>query len=369
MISFTEQQTLFGDLSNNTATTNLARAGKLANIEHRYLLQKYFNNEGSFSTTTVGSQSLVTIATLSAAAVSATLTAAWLYHTTVVNVTFSNGDVRPVNVTAGSTAITWTAGLSATATTALAFGGCQFYPAPPNFSKLKTVTITQGNLKWTPSEVLSRAEWDRLNVFPYYSDIPNNFFEYPGGDHGVQVGIYPIPSTTGNLITYNYKFRVPDLSLADVVSTSTLAVTSGASTVTNSAADWVPTTNKALESRWIKIAQNKGDNLWYQIASVDSTSSLTLYQPYQGITVATGTGTVGQMPILMEDFQDMLVWKPLIIYYNSIVKDAEKVKLYEGLYEDKLGQLNSYAGSKTTSVNLRSTAINRNGNLYPQSIG
>lgn len=369
MISFTEASTQYLDLSNNSASTNATRGQKLANIEHRYLLQKYFNNEGSFSTTTVGSQSLVATSTLAQGDTSATLTVAWAYHTTQVNVTFSNGDVRLVQVLYNSTSITWTGGLSDSATTALAFGGCQFYPAPPNFSKLKTVTITQGNLKWTPNEVLSRPEWDRLNVFPYYSDIPVNFFEYPGGDHGVQVGIWPIPSTTGNVITYNYKFRVPDLSIADVASSGTLAVTSGSYTVTSSGTPWTLTTNRSLESRWIQISQTKGDNLWYQIANVDTTSSLTLFQPYQGVTVASGSGTVGQMPLLMEDFQDMLIWKPLIFYFTSIAKDAEKVKLYEGLYADKLAQLQQYAGSKTTSVNLRSTPINRNGNLYPSTIG
>ena len=369
MISFTEASTQYTDLSQNTSTGNVTRGQKLANIEHRYLLQKYFNNEGTFSTTTVGAQNLVATGALSLGATSATLTAPWGYHSTTVNVTFSNGDVRPVQVLYNSTAITWTGGLSSSATTALAFGGCQFYPAPPNFSKLKTVTITQGNLKWIPSEVLSRAEWDRLNVFPLYADIPQNFYEYPGGDHGVQVGIWPIPATTGNLITYNYKFRVPDLSLADVVSTSTLAVTSGSQTVTNSAANWIPTTNRALESRWIQISQPTGDNLWYQISSVDSTSSLTLYQPYQGIIVATGSGTVGQMPLLMEDFQDMLIWKPLIFYYTTIVDKPEKVKEFSELYAEKLEQLQLYSGSKTTSVNLRSTPINRNGNLYPQNIG
>jgi len=83
----------------------------------------------------------------------------------------------------------------------------QYYPLPFNYSKLKTGTVTIGVLKWTPKEIQSRADWDMLNVFPYYADIPNNFFIY-----GRQFGIWPIPSTTGNVISYNYKIRVPDLT-------------------------------------------------------------------------------------------------------------------------------------------------------------
>jgi len=228
MISFTQQQTIYGDLSGNTAASNLTRGAYLANIEHRYLLQKYFNNEGSYTITTVANQ--------------------------------------------------------------------QFYKMPPNYSKLKTVTITIGDLKWTPTEILTRSEWDNLNVFPYYADIPSNYFIYPGGDHGGQIGIWPIPSSNGNTITFNYKFRIPDLSLADY-STGTVAVSNGGTTVTGTGTTWIPTTNAQLESRWIQISQNKGDNLWYQIASVDSTTSLTLYQPYEGINVSGGTYTIGQMPI------------------------------------------------------------------------
>ena len=52
----------------------------------------------------------------------------------------------------------------------------QFYDLPFDFSKNKTDTITTGNLKWTPTEVLTRADWDRLNVFPYYADFPSNYF-------------------------------------------------------------------------------------------------------------------------------------------------------------------------------------------------
>lgn len=368
MISFTEQQTQYGDYTQNATAANLARAGKLANIEHRYLLQKYFNNEGSFQTTTVGAQTLATTGALLAGAITATLSTAWTYHTTTTTVTFSNGDIRQVKFIAGSTAMTWTGGLTAAATTVLAVGALQFYPAPPNFSKLKTVTINVGALKWTPTEVLTREEWDKLNVFPYYSDIPNNFFLYPGGDHGGQIGIFPIPASTGNIITYNYKFRIPDLSIADY-STGTVTVTKGSTAITGAGTTWTPTTNANQESRWIKIAESKGDNLWYQIENISAAGALTLYQPYQGINVSGGSYIIGQMPLLMEDFQDMLIWKPLIFYFSTIVPDPGKTAEFKELYDQKLKQLDEYAGTKTINVNLGRRPMNRNPNLYGQSFG
>ena len=67
-----------------------------------------------------GSGSLTLTAAPASGAMSATLTAVWAGQTTVTqNVTFSNGDVRAVTFKNGSAAITWTTGLSTTATTAI----------------------------------------------------------------------------------------------------------------------------------------------------------------------------------------------------------------------------------------------------------
>ncbi len=134
----------------------------------------------------------------------------------------------------------------------------------------------------------------------------------------------------------------------------------------------MPTTNIQNESRWIQFAQPKGDNLWYQITKVDTTTGITLYQPYQGITVSAavaGTYTIGQMPLLMEDFQDMILYKPLILYFSTIGKDMEKAQEFQKLYDDKLALLEEYAGSNTVQVNLRGTFNSKNPNLYSQSFG
>lgn len=371
MLSYTQLRSTFGKLSLNDSASNLALFDTLANIEHRYLLQKYFNNETTYSITTVGTQSLTMTGSLAVGAVSATLSSPWAFMTTRVNVVFSSGEYRVARVIGGSTFLVWDAPLTETATTAITVS-VQYYPLPPNFSKLKSLTITIGNLQWTPDEIFTTAEWNQLNVFPYYADIPRNFFMYPGGDHGAQVGIWPVPSTTGNVITFSYKFRVPDLSIADYTTPGIASITTKTTAVTGSGTSFIPTTNIQNESRWIQFAQPKGDNLWYQITSVDSTTGLTLYQPYQGITVSTaaaGTYTIGQMPLLMEDFHDMLLYKPLFTYYSSVNKDVQKAGEFKSLYEERLERLNDYSGSNSTNVNLRSHVNTRNPNIYQQSIG
>lgn len=372
MLSYTDLRNQFGTLSQNTDTANLSWFDTFANIEHRYLLQKYYNNETTFSITTVGSQSLTLTAVVAAGDISATLTTAWLYYTTKVQVTFSGGEIRMCNVFKGSTSLTWDAPLTEAGTTAISVGGLQFYPLPPNYSKLKSMTISVGSLQYTPIEILTQQEWDRLNVFPYYGDIPNNFYIFPGGDHGAQVGIWPIPSTTGNVITYKYKFRVPDLSIADYTTPGSITVTKGSVAITGTATSFGVTTNAQNESRWIKFAQPNGDNLWYQISKIDTTTGITLYQPYQGTTISTataGTYTIGQMPILAEDFQDMLLYKPLYTYFSSVNPQPEKAAQFKDLYEERLKLLQEYSGTNTINVNLGRRPQYLNPNLFPQDLG
>lgn len=432
MISFSQLQTLYGTLSQNTSATNLATGAQLMNYEQRYLLQKFFSNEASFTFTTIGSQNLTITGTLAIGATSATLTSAWAYPTCTTQVTFSDGELRNVLFTNNSTAITWTNGLigtnfvlsgglltGATSATLLTFwpyanqstlsqfsdgeqktvtytqnsttiswtggltgpvnntiftsiitvaigvGGVQTYQLPPDYSKLKTGTLTIGNLRWNPTEILTRQEWDNLNVFPYYADIPSNFFIYNN-----QFNFWPIPSTTGNIITFNYQRRIPDLSIVDYTTPGTVSIAQGSTQLTGSSTTFIATVNNVSESRYIQFAQPTGDNLWYQIASVNSSTSITLMSPYQGTSIlGSSTYTIGQMPILMEDFHDMLLWKALVHYFTSIVDNSKKVTEYQEEYDRKLEMLKDYAGSKTVYVNLGRRPIKLNPNLFPQNLG
>lgn len=244
----------------------------------------------------------------------------------------------------------------------------QFYALPYNYSLLKTITITQGSLKWTPTEIFTREDWDRLNVFPYYSDIPNNFFIYNG-----QIGIWPIPSTSANTLTFNYKIRVPDLSFSDYT-TGTVTMSNGSLIVTGSGTGWLanylPVAGSVLNlNLWLKVAAPNGDGNWYQISSIASATSLSLVNLYQGGTKSGATYIIGQMPLLLEDYHDLLVYRPLTIYFNSINHDDNKLKIYQDLYDQGIEKLDSYAGKKTIQVNLRERINSMNPNIFQNNVG
>ncbi len=366
MKTFTTLKSLFTNLSNNTSTDNASLGGQLISDQHRYLIQRFFDNERTYNTVTIGAQDLTLTGSLAANAVSATLSSAWTSISCQQLVVFSNSDQRLVSFVQGSTTIFWQAGLTATATTAISTIGVQAYPIPATVSKIKNDTITVGQLVYTPAPIQSIQEWTQLNAIPYTSDIPNYFYIYNN-----QVNFWPIPSTSGNVITFNYKARTPDLSFADY-STGTLSgIASGSNAITGASTSWNITgtyplnTDLTYFNLFLQITPPKGEGIWYPIDRFLSDTSLLLATPIQNAPSATATSyTIGQLPLLAEDFHDTIVYGALMTYYASIKKDTDKFKMFEGMYQSRLQLLENYAGTKSVNVDLGVQRVPSNPNLY-----
>lgn len=368
--SSTLYPTSFTALAQNNSAENVARAKGLINDQHRYLLQKYFDNERTATTTTIGGASYTLTGTLAIGAITATMTASWTLPTVQQIVNFSGSQSRLCQFTNGSAVITWSDGLTATATTAISTVGVQAYQIPANISKIKDNTINVGQLKFVCTEIMSRVEWDRINFLPYTSDIPAYFFIYNN-----QLNIFPIPATTGNILTFNYKTRVADLSYADYT-TGTLAAAGmvvGSTAVTGLASLWATgatafpqNVDLTFQNLCIRADTPYGDGIWYPIRKFNSDTSLTLVNPVinaPNITAAT-TYTIGQIPILSEDFHDMLVHGALKIYFSTFVDNPNKFKEFSTLYDERLALLADYAGTKAIQIDLGEEPSNINANLF-----
>lgn len=366
MKSLTKLTNLYTNLSNNVTTENTNLGKQLISDQHRYLIQKYFDNERTYTTLTVGAEDLTTTGALSSGAITATLTAAWDGPTTEQLVVFSSGEQRSVLFTQGATNISWQPPLQEAATTAIATVGVQAYPIPPNVSKIKNDTITIGQLVYTPAPVQTIQEWTRLNALPYTSDIPNCFFIYQN-----KVMFWPIPSTSGNVITFNYKARVPELTISDY-STGTLSglaindvAVTGVGTAWNSTGAFPLNTDLTFFNLYLMIDPPEGDGLWYPIQRFNSDTSLTLALPLQHVPSATAASyTIGQLPLLQEDFQDMLVYGALQTYFTSIVNNDAAFNKFKAMYDERLVLLEQYAGTKSVNVDLGEQAVPYNPNLY-----
>lgn len=235
----------------------------------------------------------------------------------------------------------------------------QAYDLPYNIKTLVSVYVSVGNIRYQLTEAPNRTFWDSLNFVPYTSDIPQFYYIY-----NKKINIFPTPASSSNVITLNYKCRLRDLSQADyttgtVVATSASSVITGTNTVFN--ADMI--------GRWIQIAQPTGDGQWYEIASWTSPTVIGLVNQYQGTTTATTAYTIGEMPLLAEDYQDLPLYRALSIYFTSRVPDPTRAKFYTDLYAEGEARLDAEFGSKSWSVAITPADIEvNNPNLFTRSL-
>jgi hypothetical protein len=386
MKSYAKLVNLFSTLSQNNTSAGQQLGAQLMNDQHRYLIERFFDNERSFQTTTVGAMSLTLTGAPAINAVSATLTVAWAYPTVSQFVNFSNSNQRTALFTNGSTAITWTGGLSSAATTAISTVGVQRYKIPATISKIKNSTISIGQLKYVPWPVESRNDWDLLNFLPYTSDIVNYFFIYAGN-----IEFFPIPSSTGNIIQFNYQARTPDFSFIygntsggawtagsqafDYQAGTITPPAVGATQVTGSGTAWNTTggfplnTDVSIFNLFLVINAGQGDGLWYPISQFNSDTSLTLASVMENqVTTAGGASySIAQLPLLAEDFHDLIAYGALKLYFATIRKDKEQFELFDTLYKERMELLENYGGTKEVNVDLGSQITLLNPNLFPYS--
>lgn len=362
MISYTQYRTRFGTLSKNSTTTNLTLGDELIADSLRYLTGKFYLNERAYTTLTKSGQ--------------------------------------------------------------------QFYQLPPQVKRLIDLTVTIGEVLWLTKPAPSREYWDSLNVIQFDQNYPTFHFVYNGNQVGLwptpassgntitmnyQIRLRDLSQadyTTGTISTPYTKVSTiapasGDTSLTLTASwtlpTGTYHVvfssgedrsatfTNGSTAVTwsdelNDAATTTITVNSsdggsiiigsgttfvadmASGLRWLQVTSPTGDNQWYQIGQFYSTTAIALLNPYTGLAVSGAAYTIGEMPILPEDYQDLALYRALWIYFTSIVPDAQRSKLYKDLYDDGYKMLNQEYGQKDTSPVLTDTdAAVYNPNLFVRS--
>ena len=233
------------------------------------------------------------------------------------------------------------------------------YNLPYNIKTLINVYVTVGNIRYQLTEAPTREFFDSLNFVPYTSDIPQYYYIY-----NKQINIFPVPATSSNVITLNYKCRLTDLSQADY-STGTVTLTNASSVVTGSGT----TFTAAMVGRWIRATAPSGDEGWYEIGSYTSATVLGLVNQYQGTTTASLSYVIGEMPILPEDYHDLPVYRALSIYFTSRVPDPTSAAMFDTLYKEGFARLDAEFGSKSNSVAITSNDSEViNPNLFTRSL-
>lgn len=240
------------------------------------------------------------------------------------------------------------------------------YTLPFNNKQVINTTVLIGSVLYQPQEVPTRKAYDALNVIPFENDYAQYYYIYNN-----QLLLWPTPASAGDPITINYKRRIKDLSATDYT-TGTVSVVNGSATVTGSTTSWT----QNMAGRWLNIPQTtsdatSGDDEWYQIASITNATTLILNNQYQGGTAtSTSSGyTIGEVPILPEDFQDLPLYRAAYVYHTSIQSDQNKAKYFKALYDEGYSRLDAEFGSKTASVGITSQDMSVvNPNFYQTAI-
>jgi hypothetical protein len=212
---------------------------------------------------------------------------------------------------------------------------------------LDSLYVTISSSRYTPTQVHSREEWDRLNQQVQTSDIPTHFFLTNS-----TLELFPVPATsTSNAITFVYGRKQKDLSLADYTTGTITSIANGASAVIGSGTTWTA----KMANRWIRFTDsdtaNTGDGEWYEITSVTDTTHLTLDFLYNGTSISAGTATytIGQVSLFPEAYQMIPLYRGLVHYFTSVVPDQTKSKLYNDLAVNLIGDMEANEGGKSSS--------------------
>ena len=211
-------------------------------------------------------------------------------------------------------------------------GSATFVNLPYDVDQVESVFVTSGSTRYSPLPASSRKFWDELHYSSISSDVPEYWFIYNG-----QIGLWPTPATTGNVISLNAKVRVIDLNTADITGT-VVTLTSGSTAV-----ELTGGLTDQMVGFWIRPTyatdDNKGDGVWYEIASVASGTAATLVRSYGGNTIAAGTATctIGQMSLLPETFQSLPVEYASFRYWSK--EKDERAKSYALLVNDGVKDL------------------------------
>ena len=143
-------------------------------------------------------------------------------------------------------------------------------------------------------------------------------------------------------------------------------VTNGATTVSGTGTAW----SSPMAGRFIRITLNddadSGDGEWYEIASVESNTALTLVNKYTGVSISASSQpfTIGQMSNMPNGYDTLPVYHAAFIYWmeNGDLNKSDRFKLQR---DEMDAQLIGDQGNKTTYPTINDDRIDLvNPNLH-----
>lgn len=217
------------------------------------------------------------------------------------------------------------------------------YELPANCEPENILTVIttpdSGTTIYRPTRIFDYDYWEYLqSLNTSKSDIPQ-FYYTEGND----LLLYPAYSSVNDTITIRFRKNAVEMTLADYTTGIIAAATIATTVITGASTSWL--SRKPVLNQYIKItpASGDGDGRWYGVNTIDSDTQITLEKKYLGTTFTgkTLSYTLGQMPLIPSAYHNLLVHRPLALYYESVeeMTTAEKYwTKYDGGYEAGLSK-------------------------------
>lgn len=222
------------------------------------------------------------------------------------------------------------------------------YQIPNQFRKIIDMYIYSGsgsttNTIYSPEMVFDPMKWKLIKQYrmgtsnvPYFTYVERKRFS-----------IQPIPSQTGNLIVLRGRLNTRDMNIQDYTAGAVSAIAFDGVTVTGSGTTWTADMVGSYIQITNTLAANGGDGFWYEIATVPTTTSLTITAPYEGTSIVAGSAayTIGQVPVIPEAYQMAIVYRSCALYWEN-KNDMTKAKTYWLKYDggNEAGYNKEYGG-------------------------
>ncbi len=203
----------------------------------------------------------------------------------------------------------------------------QSYDVPTACERVLSLKSTVSGNTYVPKLSPSIEHWNRLNSGTVTSsDFPSWYFVLDD-----KIYVYPTPaSAVTNCFTVYYRRHHVDLSLADYTTGTITTLANAAKAVTGNASSWTT----GMAGLWFRITRSaaalKGDHRWYEVASVETGTTLTLSKAYEGTSLAAASAAyvIGEVGLLPEAYQKIPLYRALEEYFLTIQPEEGRADRY-----------------------------------------
>ena len=207
----------------------------------------------------------------------------------------------------------------------------QAYGPPPNASKIDYVNVTVGSVKYSPKEIRSDKDWEKINYVSVTGDVP---YFWNINNISRRIELYPIPSSAGNTVKVGFTKKVRDLGEADYT-TGTITLTDGTTAVLGGGS--ASFTKRHIGAYLTLEGKNSEiSDLWFEITARNSSTEVVVREvPSDTIT---GTYRIAELMPFPDGYENIPLWYSLDKYYQMREKPV-LAREYERMWRDGVNQL------------------------------